>query len=305
MTGLADFASLEPLAGGWSGETFVAEVAGRRQVVRIHARRPQRAEVDAALMWLVRGLVPVPEVLEVRPAAGEMPALLVTSFVDGVRGDLLLPTLDDAGLTAAGRAVGRVVAALGGMPFAGPGDLVGADLRVEPWDLAGGDDGLPGWVDAHLEHLERQAGWSDDERAGLVEVAHGAQALLDTVGRTCLVHSDLNPKNLLLDPTTLEVTALLDWEFAHAGHPFTDLGNALRFDRAPAWVEAVLSAYAERHRTPSAAALDLARAADLWALVDLAARPGSSPVADRAGALLRAIATARDVHARPPAEPVR
>ena len=57
--------------------------------------------------------------------------------------------------------------------------------------------------------------------------------LLDTVPRVCLVHSDLNPKNLLFDPDTLALTGVLDWEFAHAGHPFTDLGNLLRFDRDP------------------------------------------------------------------------
>jgi hypothetical protein len=52
-----DFVSLEPLPGGWSGETFVAHVAGgERQVVRIYARDPGRAEVDAALLRLVRGL---------------------------------------------------------------------------------------------------------------------------------------------------------------------------------------------------------------------------------------------------------
>ena len=51
------------------------------------------------------------------------------------------------------------------------------------------------------------------------------------------MHSDLNPKNLLVDPDTLEVTGLLDWEFAHAGLPVTDLGNLLRFDRDPAFAE--------------------------------------------------------------------
>ena len=87
------------------------------------------------------------------------------------------------------------------------------------------------------------------------------------------MHSDLNPKNLLLDPDTLAVTGLLDWEFAHAGHPFTDLGNLLRFERDPAFTDAVLAAYtARRGRTAAADALALARAADLWALVDLAAR---------------------------------
>ena len=96
------------------------------------------------------------------------------------------------------------------------------------------------------------------------------------------MHSDLNPKNLLVDPDTLEVTGLLDWEFAHAGHPCTDLGNLLRFDRDPAFADAVLAAYAARHGGAPGDALDRARAADLWALVDLAARRGENPVADRA-----------------------
>ena len=125
-------------------------------------------------------------------------------------------------------------------------------------------------------------------------MAVDAQALLDTVGRFCLVHSDVNPKNLLVDPDTLEVTGLLDWEFAHAGHPYTDLGNLLRFDRQPAFVEAVLDAYVARHGGAPSDALELARAADLWALVDLAARHGQNPVADRAHDLLLAISRARD-----------
>jgi aminoglycoside phosphotransferase (APT) family kinase protein len=118
--------------------------------------------------------------------------------------------------------------------------------------------------------------------------------LLDSVSRACLVHSDVNPKNLLFDPGTLALTGVLDWEFAHAGHPFTDLGNLLRFDRTPEYEEAVLTAYAERRGTPPEQALPLARAADLWALVDLAARRTANPVAERADRLLRAIARERD-----------
>ena len=294
-----DFASLEPLAGGWSGETFVARVGegvdAERVVVRIHARHPARAEVDAALLRLVRGLVPVAEVLEVRAPSGEMPALLITSFLPGVRGDLLLPDLDDDGLARAGTHVGDLVATLGGMPMGRAGDLAGSDLRVEPWGASDGlAEGLPGWVDSHAHAFVH---WTFEERRGLTHVADRAQTLLDTVGRHCLVHSDLNPKNLLLDPGTLAVTGLLDWEYAHAGHPFTDLGNVLRFERQPAWVEAVLAAYAGRRGTPPDEALELARAADLWALVDLAARRGANPVADRAHDQLLEIARTRDVHA--------
>ena len=133
----------------------------------------------------------------------------------------------------------------------------------------------------------------------LQAVAADAEALLDRVGRTCLVHSDLNLKNLLVDPDTLTVTGLLDWEFAHSGHPFTDLGNLLRFDRRPAYVDAVLAVWCDRHGGSPADALHLARAADLWALVDLAARRGQNPVADRAHEHLVAIARTGDLHALP------
>jgi aminoglycoside phosphotransferase (APT) family kinase protein len=290
-----DLASLTPLDGGWSGETFLAEAAGERSVVRIYARPSHRGaaahEVDAALLRLVKGLLPVPEVLEVRRAdeATGMPALLVTSFLPGERLELLLPRLADAERASLGRSLGELLADLGGMPTLSTGPFVDGRLTIgsfEP-DL----DGLP----AAVELAEPRLGWwSPDELTGLREVAVDAQALLDTVGRRVLVHSDFNAKNLLVDPDSLEVTGLLDWEYAHAGHPFTDLGNLLRFERDEVFTDAVLAAYAGRRGGSAGDALALARAADLWALVDLAARRGENPVAERADRLLRKVALRRD-----------
>jgi aminoglycoside phosphotransferase (APT) family kinase protein len=293
-----DVPSLQPLPGGWSGQTFVAGVGGERTVVRIYppgTRGGVGAEVDAAVLRLVRGLVPVPEVLEVRPARphADQPGVLVTSFVEGVRGDGLLPTLPAAALARVGVALGGLLADLGGMPMLRSGIFIDPDLTIEPWRLD-----LPAYVDEQepgLAHL------SVDELEGLHWVALEAQTLLDTIGRVCLVHSDLNPKNLLFDPETLELVAVLDWEYAHAGHPFTDLGNLLRFDRGPAFTDAVLTGYADRRGTPPEEALALARAADLFALVELATRRGDNPVAARADRLLRAVARARDPGAAEPA----
>ena len=182
-----------------------------------------------------------------------------------------------------------MLADLGGMPMLSPGPFVDGRLTIgtfEP-DL----DGLP----AAVELAEPRLGWwSPDELAGLREVAVDAQALLDTVGRRVLVHSDFNAKNLLVDPNTLEVTGVLDWEFAHAGHPFTDLGNLLRFERDEVFTHAVLAAYTARRGGTPDEALALARAADLWALVDLAPRRRENPVAQRADRLLRTVALTRD-----------
>ncbi|WP_230487160.1 phosphotransferase family protein [Nocardioides anomalus] len=286
-----DLSALEPLDGGWSGQTFLAEVAGERSVVRVYppgTREDRGAEIDAAVLRLVRGLVPVPEVLEVRPARPELdqPGLLVTAYVEGVRGDLLSP----GRLAQVAPALGALAADLGAMPMPRPGPFVDAELRLGRF----GVDGLPAYVEQRLPELGHL---SPDEVDGLREVALEAQTLLDTVTRTCLVHSDLNPKNLLVDPDTLRLVAVLDWEFAHAGHPFTDLGNMLRFERDEAYTQAVLAAYAERRGTPPEEALALARAADLWALVDLATRRAASPVAARADRLLRGVARARDAAA--------
>ena len=285
---------MTPLPGGFSGETFVSEFQGQQAVVRIYAgrsaARPGAVDVDAAVLRLMRGIVPVPEVLDVRRATPEHPALLITEYVAGERADLVLPTLDTDGLDRLGRNLGAVLDRLSHVPTLWPGTFTGSDLAIEPFP--GLADGLPGWVDAHLADLQE---WSEDEKSGLVALADRAQDLLDGLTRTCFVHSDFNPKNLLVDPATLAVTAVLDWEFAHSGSPATDTGNLLRFDRHPAFVNAVLET--------SGAHLEAARAADLFALVELAARDHDparrNPVTSRANTLLHAIAGSGDLHAMP------
>ena len=253
---------------------------------------PQAAEVHEALHRLVRGLVPVPDVLEVRradPATGT-PALLVTEFVEGVRGDLLLPDLDEAQQGSFGRCLGEIAGTLAGMPFLTAGTFADKDLRVEAFALD-----LTDWVESYAERLA----WSPADLEGLRDVAADAQDLLDTVVRVSLVHSDLNPKNLIVDPETLRVRAVLDWEFAHAGSPFADLGNLLRFDREAAYVSGVLEGYVAVRGGSATDALDLARAADLVALVELGARRTANPVAARAHDLLLEIARSGDVHTAP------
>ncbi len=89
-----------------------------------------------------------------------------------------------------------------------------------------------------------------DDRANVVTFAratgrHGQELIdegeagrvLDAAGRTLRalqrgqssptpVHGDYGPQNLLHDPLTMEVVAVLDWEFAHYGDPTEDLAWA-------------------------------------------------------------------------------
>ena len=292
--------SLVPLAGGDSGETFLAEAAGEQTVVRVYGPRsaqrgPLAPEIDAAVLELVRGLVPVPEVLEVRRAdldAGQ-PGLLIVSRLPGERLDLLMPTLQQDQLARVGTELGTLVGRLGHMVQPRPGVFTDRSLALAapPRELRD----LPAWVEFHSQDLEYAL--VEDLR----RVADDAQDLLDDERRACLVHSDLNAKNLLVDPDTLEVTGVLDWELAHSGLPWADLGNLLRFDRHPVLVEAVVSAYTQLMPTVPNDVLERARAADLFALVELASRRDANEVVIRAREHLWAIARTEDLHAVPSA----
>ena len=220
--------------------------------------------VDAAVLRLVHGLLPVADVLEARrpDAVAGAPGLLVTSFLPGTRLDLLLPDLDDDARATVGRRLGELVARLACMPLPQRGLFVDGDLRVEP--LPGGD--LVGFVRARPAPRRR---WRPGRRPRPTPWSRSPtrrRSGSTPVTRTCLVHSDLNPKNLLVDPATCEVTGLLDWEFAHAGLPGHRPGQpaALRARPEP-FAYAVLgglpAAVVDADAGPDL--LDLARAADL------------------------------------------
>ncbi len=292
--------TLTPLPGGHSGETFLAEVAGEQTILRIYGPRsswrgPLAPEIDAAVLGLGRGLLPVAPVLEVRrpdPLA-DLPGLLLTGRLPGERLDLLLPDLGTDQLEAVGAALGTLLGRLGHVAMPRAGTFADPELTLAPMPEEATD------LSAYVGHHAGVLGWPEDELAGLHAVAAEAQAMLDESDRACLVHSDFNPKNLLVDPATLEVTGLVDWEFAHAGSPYADLGNLLRFERDPRLVEAVLTAYAAFMPWLPDDLLDRARAADLFALVELATRREQNPVAARAHQLLLAVARTGDLHATP------
>ncbi len=277
-----------PLAGGYSGETFLVGAAGEQAVLRLCVRQPERAAIDAALLDLVRGLVPVPRVLDLRTP--EMatdddpgPPYVLSELLPGTRLDELLPTADDDQTRVIAANLAAVLARLSGIPFRRKGEFTDADLHVGQFDTD-----LVEWVEQH-QAAGPLSEWAAEDQAGLRALARDADDLLaDEPGgvRHCLVHSDFNPKNLLVDPTTGAVTGVLDWEFAHAGSPYTDLGNLLRFERSPVFVDSVVEGYAERAPRAPVDLVERARAADLWGLVGLAGRADQHDVARRAYDLL-------------------
>ncbi|ADB32168.1 aminoglycoside phosphotransferase [Kribbella flavida DSM 17836] len=287
-------ASAVPLTGGYGGETFAVSAAGEDAVLKLYAQQPGRAAVDAALLRLVRGLLPVPRVLDVQvDEVGGDPTYLLTERLPGINLQTFLETATEAQRESVGGQLGELLVRLSGMPFLTFGQFRGSDLAIESF----GSGGLTQWVDHHLGALNLNEEQSDSLRT----VIDRAEDLSDTgVQRICLVHSDFNAKNLLVDPETARITGLVDWEFAHAGSPYADLGNLLRFGTDPVLERAALRVVRETGPELGDRLVERARAADLWALIDLAARAGTNRVATAAHALITRMADTGDLAAGRP-----
>lgn len=172
--------------------------------------------------------VPQPLLLEAGNEALGGPFLLVGAIAGSGTGDLFDPPASENLALAVAEQLGHLHA-LGDAPFAGlPGvaerGYSTAQLRVELASYRGtiAQFGEPCvTVDLALDWIEQR-----------IERVRGPRTL---------VHGDLGFHNFLVDGE--ELTALLDWELAHLGHPAEDLGYAR------AWVgkmmpwEQFLSAY--------------------------------------------------------------
>lgn len=281
--------SARTLAGGFSHETALLSLPDGPVVARFGGPDPA---IEAAVMAAARPHVPVPRVLLVLPGeAGRRPAMVL----EHVSGRLLSEVLADrsvgaAKLRALGAEVGRVAARISVPEFDRPGFFADAGLAVapeRPWS-AQLPELVERWVGEAPEfRLDRATG-----AAWLDLCAKHAPALTAVDQQARLVHSDLNPKNLLVSRTTdgWRVAAVLDWEFSYSGCPYGDAANMARFgaDYPDGFLSAFRTAFAEHQPVaPPADWAYLGRVLDMFALSELLTRPAGNPVADRAAVEIR------------------
>ncbi|GAB2640428.1 phosphotransferase family protein [Kribbella swartbergensis] len=286
-------ASAVPLTGGYGGQTYAVSAGGEDAVLKLYVRDPGRAAVDAALLRLVRGLLPVPRVLDVkREGSVEDPPYLLTERLPGVNLEIYLATAGDEERRRVGEQLGELLVRLSGMPFLTSGLFRDGELGIEPF----GSGDLEQYAASLDLGLDAQG---SETFAGVL--AEAEDLLAEGVDRVCLAHSDFNPKNLLVDPATARITGLIDWEFAHAGSPYTDLGNLFRFCDDPVLAGAVLSVVRGSGLELGEPLVDLGRAGDLWALLELAARADANEVTRAAHALVSRMADTGTLAAGRPA----
>ena len=90
-------------------------------------------------------------------------------------------------------------------------------------------------------YIRRQVeGWSQryaaaqtDEIPQMEELSSWLIANLPAEGKPSVIHNDFKYDNAILDPESLEISAILDWEMSTVGDPMMDFGTTLSY-----WCEA-------------------------------------------------------------------
>ena len=235
VAGDARATAIVRLPGGFSKETFLISVEGGPDLV---LRRDMpfgpvlgSATDEAGLLagLHVRGL-PVPRVL----LAESDPAILGRAFllVERVAGENAGDIARRDACAAAGIALG-LARVLGALHAIAPAE-VGIEHAGDPHTAV--RDYLSSWHDYWLDRRLEEAPFLSKAIAWLLE------NIPEDVERLVIVHGDARPDNMLAlaDGT---VTALLDWEFQHAGDAAEDVEYAWQFVAGSVPREAFLDAY--------------------------------------------------------------
>ena len=275
---------VESLSGGLANTNIRLDLdrAPGRVVLRLAQRDPAALGREAALLRLAasRG-IPAAVLLHAETDATRLGApFLLLGFVEGVMLEAALAGADDSTVADLGYAVGELLAAVHGVGFEEAGFLDSELAVATPIDAGG--EGLKAYAAAMA------ANPLVAERLGAARLARLAGALDEQAGRLdawsgrpCLAHADANGSNILVERSSgfWRVVALLDWEFAFAGTPYFDLGNAIRppVGENPLWLTGIDAGYRSAGGALPADWPDLARLADLTAWLDFASRPEATP----------------------------
>jgi fructokinase len=296
-----------PLSGGYRNRnTLIAASAGQAYVLRQYQpgepgpaepRASRVCAVETALARRLQSVAPVPEMIAADSggaAAGE--PVLLSRYAPGVLLRAALTEADDPDATALGEMTGRALAAIGTVSFPRGGFFTGPALDPS---AEGMPASLPDFVEVCLRAGPAGDVLSARELAGLRALARASTPLAERVaGARQLVHSDFNPKNLLVrrESGHWSVTAVLDWEFAFSGSPLHDIGNMLRAGRTipPAFAAGFTGGFSDGGGDLPPDWREISQALDLFALADLLTRPVSHRYFGQAVIAVRARLSSRE-----------
>ncbi|WP_181350879.1 phosphotransferase family protein [Thalassobacillus sp. CUG 92003] len=264
---------ITPLNGGLShSNVSITTRDQEKYVLRINSKPDTSMAVETAVLKEMKGRVPVPEVLYADFSCSTFKAPL--TLLSWVPGRQLSEVMDKTpGHTnRAASETGKMLARIHNVTFPSSGFL-DENLMINDTITMDRHQFINFIEDMIKEgHVAKHAGHELSQ--DVLTFANQQAYLIDSLGQHhTLVHSDFNPLNILVEErgSQLDITAILDWEFAMSGSPLMDIGNILRYENPTnsAFLPSFISSYLDHGGVLPDKWLQKAKLLDLIALCDL------------------------------------
>jgi aminoglycoside phosphotransferase (APT) family kinase protein len=223
-----------PLSDGFRNANFKIRLDATPEfvVLRIYEHDASLCRKEVDLIDLIAHSCPIPEIIHAEPEGiDDLPPFVLLRYIEGIAFRELKRREDADSISQAAYDIGRTLALMGRTTFPksgwiGPGPSVTAPL------LEGINPG-PRFVDLCLAsaNIEPRMDAALRERTSSLVWSYSTQ-LASLGDETHLVHGDFGSRNLLVHQVDQNwtVAGVLDWEFAIAGSPLTDVGHFLRYE---------------------------------------------------------------------------
>jgi len=219
---------------GLSNGTYKVEIEGTTTpyFLRIFAGGSDVASKEKAIAERLRGVVPVADYIYLDASRKLIEYdWAIIEWKEGVLLRDLLQRGDERQIAKVAESVGTVLAHIHSHTFECPGFFAGDLTIANPFNMD--ENEFISFISESL-NKGKTGHWLGAEATEKVRsFCKSHRSLLSGIYEPpVLVHSDFNGLNLLVieRPDGVEVSAVLDWEFAFSGRRYVDIGNMLRYE---------------------------------------------------------------------------
>lgn len=261
----------EPILEGKANANFRVETAlGETLLFRHHQRDAGKGALEFVLAQRLEEEAFMPRVLVHDAGRG----FSLVEWKSGRSLEACMERGESSEVGAASEGIGSALAHIERHTFPFAGEL---DARLEvpsPWSTPG--KGLGGYAAYLLEQDRVRQRIPQTELSRLKPMAKGLAEQIDrATPHPVLVHGDFKASNLLIDDG--ELSAVTDWEFAHAGSSLLSIGQLFRHPLPIGFEDGFVRGYFEAGGRLPDVWRRLARRVDIVNLLDFLNRPNIGP----------------------------
>jgi aminoglycoside phosphotransferase (APT) family kinase protein len=224
---------IQLLSGGLNNSNLkITTNTNEIYVLRIYGENNNSMDVERKILKILKDRVPVPHSLYYDSSCSKFDyPFIILSWIQGVQLSEILNRGNKSVISNAVREIGALLAKVHSITFPSSG-FFDENLNIQEFIKLDANQFLMYIEESIVNGLAITHIGSDLSAKVFQFAQEHAYIIDDLVIQNSLVHGDFNPLNILATDSErcINITGILDWEYAFSGSPLMDIGNMLRYE---------------------------------------------------------------------------